>query len=51
LAIEVAGLDAYHDALVARGLDPTAPSDQDHVRSFTVVDPDGYVWLFRQSQI
>jgi uncharacterized glyoxalase superfamily protein PhnB len=49
LSVDVTGLDAYHDALVARGIDPTAPLDEGRARSFTVSDPDGYQWCFRQS--
>jgi catechol 2,3-dioxygenase-like lactoylglutathione lyase family enzyme len=49
VTLDVAGVDAYHDALVARGLVPTAPSAEDDARSFVVVDPDGYEWCFRQS--
>ena len=49
LTVEVSGVDAYHDALVARGLDPSRPVDADHRRRFTVRDPDGYAWTFVQS--
>ncbi len=49
LLVYVSGVDAYHDALVARGLDPTPPTDTEQGRSFGVVDPDGYRWCFRQS--
>jgi len=49
LLVDVSGVDAYHDALVARGLEPSAPTDVAHSRSFGVVDPDGYQWRFRQS--
>jgi hypothetical protein len=47
--MEVVGLDAYHDALVARGLEPSPPADDGRGRCFLVVDPDGYEWCFRQS--
>lgn len=50
LALEVSGLDAYHDALVARGLTPSPPADaNDHVRRFGISDPDGYRWILEQS--
>lgn len=51
LSVSVRGLDAYHDALVERGLEPNRPrdSDGDGGRSFSIVDPDGYVWRFTQS--
>lgn len=49
LTLDVAGLEAYHDALVARGLVPSAPGTDADLRSFVVVDPDGYEWCFRQS--
>ena len=49
LWVDVSGVDAYHDALVARGLEPSAPVDAQHRRSFTVIDPDGYRWCFQQS--
>ena len=49
LAIEVAGVDAYHDVLVARGLDPNPPVDDEGERAFTVRDPDGYRWRVYQS--
>jgi catechol 2,3-dioxygenase-like lactoylglutathione lyase family enzyme len=48
LAVEVSGVDAYHDALVARGLEPSRPQDDGNRRSFTVMDPDGYEWRFTQ---
>ncbi len=48
LLVNVAGVDAYHDALVARGLAPSAPVDDADGRHFSVVDPDGYEWCFRQ---
>ena len=48
LAVEVTGVDTYHDALVARGIEPTRPRDEGVRRSFTVTDPDGYVWRFTQ---
>lgn len=48
LALDVTGLDAYRDALVARGIGSTAPVDRDGARSFKVRDPDGYVWQFHQ---
>lgn len=48
LTVNVAGVDAYHDALVARGLSPSAPVDDADGRHFSVVDPDGYRWCFRQ---
>ncbi|MFQ5460051.1 MAG: VOC family protein [Anaerolineae bacterium] len=49
VTVEVSGLDAYHDALVARGLAPSPPRDEGQRRTFTVVDPDGYLWRFSQS--
>ena len=49
LFMDVSGVDAYHDALVARGIGVTAPADDFGRRSFTVRDPDGYVWTFHQS--
>jgi catechol 2,3-dioxygenase-like lactoylglutathione lyase family enzyme len=49
ISVEVSGVDAYHDALVARGLAPTPPADELDSRSFSVRDPDGYSWSFRQS--
>lgn len=49
LAIEVAGVDVYHDALVARGIQPTPPIDEAGQRSFRVRDPDGYQWRIQQS--
>lgn len=49
LAVAVSGVDAYHDALVARGVSPGPPHDDGPVRSFAVVDPDGYRWRFVQS--
>jgi catechol 2,3-dioxygenase-like lactoylglutathione lyase family enzyme len=48
LALDVAGLDAYRDALVARGIGSTAPVDRDGARHFSVRDPDGYLWQFYQ---
>jgi catechol 2,3-dioxygenase-like lactoylglutathione lyase family enzyme len=47
--IEVSGVDAYHDALVARGLQPSAPHDDGTQRGFSLQDPDGYEWRFIQS--
>ena len=47
--VEVSGVDAYHDALVARGLEPSPPRDEGSVRAFVVADPDGYEWRFIQS--
>lgn len=49
LSVEVTGVDAYHDALVARGLTPSRPLDEDHSRLFSILDPDGYRWAFIQS--
>jgi uncharacterized glyoxalase superfamily protein PhnB len=49
LAIEVSGVDVYHDALVARGIQPTPPIDEAGQRSFRVRDPDGYQWRIQQS--
>jgi uncharacterized glyoxalase superfamily protein PhnB len=49
ITLEVAGVDAYHDALVARGLEPSPPNDDGALRSFTLDDPDGYNWRFTQS--
>ncbi len=49
LSVEVTGVDAYHDALVARGLVPSRPKDEEHSRRFTITDPDGYGWIFVQS--
>lgn len=49
LTIRVRGLDAYHDALVARGLAPSPPRDGEDVRAFTLRDPDGYGLRFEQS--
>jgi len=49
VSIAVAGVDAYHDALVARGLNPSPPADDTQARRFTVQDPDGYQWVFVQS--
>lgn len=49
LGVAVSGVDAYHDALVARGMAPEAPRDDGPERSFAVVDPDGYRWRFVQS--
>lgn len=49
LTIRVRGLDAYHDALVARGLAPSPPRDGEDVRAFTLRDPDGYELRFEQS--
>ncbi len=48
LAVEVTGVDTYHDALVARGLQPSRPRDDGNRRTFSVSDPDGYVWRFSQ---
>ena len=48
LSLLVVSVDAYRDALVARGIAATAPRDRDGIRSFTVRDPDGYTWQFRQ---
>ena len=49
LSVEVSGVDAYYDALVARGLTPSRPSDDAESRRFTIRDPDGYRWTFIQS--
>lgn len=49
LAVAVSGVDAYHDALVARGIAPSSPHDDGPERAFEVVDPDGYRWRFVQS--
>ncbi len=49
LSVEVSGVGAYHDALVARGLSPTPPADDEHLRFFSIRDPDGYFWTFSQS--
>lgn len=49
LAMAVSGVDAYHDALVARGIAPAPPRDEGPSRAFEVVDPDGYRWRFVQS--
>lgn len=49
LSVEVSGVDAYYDALVARGLTPTRPLDDAESRRFTIRDPDGYRWAFIQS--
>ncbi len=49
LSVSVRGLDAYHDALVERGLEPNLPRDIDGGRSFSIEDPDGYIWRFTQS--
>ncbi|MFN2114763.1 MAG: VOC family protein [Anaerolineae bacterium] len=49
LSIEVTAVDAYHDALVARGVAPSAPIDGPVVRQFSVRDPDGYEWRFLES--
>lgn len=49
LSVSVSGLDAYHDALVERGLQPNLPRDVDGGRAFSIEDPDGYVWQFTQS--
>lgn len=48
LAVEVSGVDTYHDALVARGLHPSRPRDDGNRRTFSVSDPDGYTWRFSQ---
>jgi catechol 2,3-dioxygenase-like lactoylglutathione lyase family enzyme len=48
VAVEVTGVDTYHDALVARGLRPSRPRDDGNRRAFSVSDPDGYVWRFSQ---
>jgi predicted enzyme related to lactoylglutathione lyase len=48
LALDVTGLDAYREAIVARGIASTAPVDLDGARWFSVRDPDGYVWQFHQ---
>jgi hypothetical protein len=48
LAVEVTGVDSYHDALIARGLEPGRPYSDGPRRSFTVTDPDGYEWRFTQ---
>jgi catechol 2,3-dioxygenase-like lactoylglutathione lyase family enzyme len=50
LSLIVSGVDAYHDALVARGVVPSLPVDRDGARSFTVRDPDGYKWRFHQGR-
>jgi catechol 2,3-dioxygenase-like lactoylglutathione lyase family enzyme len=47
--MDVSGVEAYHDALVARGLDPGPPTDEGAERSFLLRDPDGFEWRFRQS--
>jgi catechol 2,3-dioxygenase-like lactoylglutathione lyase family enzyme len=47
--MDVAGVEAYHDALVARGLNPGPPIDDGAERSFTLRDPDGFEWRFHQS--
>jgi uncharacterized glyoxalase superfamily protein PhnB len=49
ISLEVVGVDAYRDALVARGVAATVPVDRDGARSFSVRDPDGYTWRFHQS--
>ena len=49
LSVAVRGLDAYHDALVERGLTPSRPKDHESDRTFVIADPDGYVWRFIQS--
>jgi catechol 2,3-dioxygenase-like lactoylglutathione lyase family enzyme len=49
LSIEVSAVDAYYDALVARGLRPGPLRDGDSSRSFVVHDPDGVAWRFEQS--
>jgi catechol 2,3-dioxygenase-like lactoylglutathione lyase family enzyme len=49
LTVEVSGVEAYYDALVARGLKPSVPRDEEGRRAFSVADPDGYVWRFVQS--
>jgi catechol 2,3-dioxygenase-like lactoylglutathione lyase family enzyme len=49
LAIEVSAVDAYYDALVARGLRPGPLHDGDNGRGFVVRDPDGVAWRFEQS--
>jgi catechol 2,3-dioxygenase-like lactoylglutathione lyase family enzyme len=49
LSVEVTGVDAYHDALVARGLTPSRPRDKGNSRRFDISDPDGYGWVFVQS--
>jgi len=49
LAVAVDGVDAYHDALVARGMAPEAPHDAAGGRAFGLVDPDGYRWRFVES--
>ncbi len=49
LVIAVQGVDAYYQALVARGLLPAPPRDDDASRWFTILDPDGYRWTFVES--
>ena len=49
VSVRVAGVDAYHDALVARGLTPAPPVDANGLRRFTIADPDGYEWAFSQA--
>jgi catechol 2,3-dioxygenase-like lactoylglutathione lyase family enzyme len=40
--VAVAGVDAYYEALTARGVDASAIGDRDYgMRDFEVVDPDG----------
>lgn len=46
--VDVLALDAYHDAIVARGIDTGPESDEGGARQFPVRDPDGYVWFFRE---
>ena len=46
--VDVVALDAYQQALVARGV-ATSPSTDDGARQFLVRDPDGFVWQFRES--
>lgn len=47
--LDVLSLDAYQQALLARGV-RTSPSADDHGgRQFLVRDPDGYVWQFREA--
>lgn len=49
LAMQVTGVQAYFDALVARGIRPVRSRDGQDTRSFTVRDPDGVIWRFEQS--
>jgi catechol 2,3-dioxygenase-like lactoylglutathione lyase family enzyme len=49
VTVEVSGVDAYYDALVARGLLPSPPKDGGGRRHFSIRDPDGYNWTFVQA--